>query len=376
MGPVMKRFVLFFACCLGLLAATWHPAEALDSELGIGSEAPALDVEHWIQDGNGFFKPVREFESGKVYVVEFWATWCGPCVASMPHLAQMQQEYRGQGVQVISISDEALEEVEAFLERPHPELDKTFREVTSAYSLTTDPDGSSHEAFMAASGQTGIPAAFLVGKTGQIEWIGHPTELDEPLEAVVNDSWDREAYQRELELRQEMERLQQETMQEVSALIEQEKVDSAITLIESRISSAQNEEIATVFRDLLHQVKFGTGRHDAETLAYYRKRLSDAKGNALAVGQFAFMVHGAMQQGVDPGPLAAESIEALQAEVSGADDQVKPMLYVVLAQLHVGTDDLPAAIAAMQEGVDASQGRQQERLEGMLEELRERASNE
>ena len=73
---------------------------------GLDREAPALDIEHWIQDGNGFFKPVKKFEAGKVYVIEFWATWCGPCIASMPHLAELQNKYRGRDVQVISVSDE------------------------------------------------------------------------------------------------------------------------------------------------------------------------------------------------------------------------------------------------------------------------------
>ena len=367
----MKRLLLIVVCCLGVLAATRRPAEALESELGISSKAPALDVEHWIQDGNGFFKPVTEFKPGQVYVVEFWATWCPPCVASMPHLAELQQQYRGQGVQIISISDEPLEEVEAFLERPHPESKKTFAELTSVYSLTTDPDGSSHEAYMAASGQNGIPAAFLVGKTGLIEWIGHPMELDEPLQAVVNDSWDREAYKRELKLREEMQKLQQETMQQVSKLLSVDKVDEAIALIQSRIESAEAEEIKAGFRDVLHQVKFSTSRLDEETLAYYQERLSQAKGNALAVGQFAFMVYGAMQQGVDPGPLAPASIDALTAEVQGADDQLKPMLYVVLAQLHMGTENRAGAIAAMQQGVEASEGSQKARLQEMLNELQE-----
>ena len=98
------------------------PEKVAAQELGIGSKAPALNIEHWVQDGNGFFKPVTKFENDKVYVVEFWATWCGPCIASMPHLAELQNKYRGNGVQVISVSDESLDEVKDLLGKKNEDV--------------------------------------------------------------------------------------------------------------------------------------------------------------------------------------------------------------------------------------------------------------
>ena len=52
---------------------------------------------------------------------------------------------------------------------------------------------------MRAAGQSGIPTAFIVGKTGQVEWIGHPMTMDEPLAQVVAGDWDRAAAKAEFD---------------------------------------------------------------------------------------------------------------------------------------------------------------------------------
>lgn len=191
-----------------LLTLVWYllsPACLVGMEtqelLTIGSKAPAIDVEHWISKGNGRFDKVTDFEKGKVYIIEFWATWCGPCIASMPHLVDLQQRFADRGVQLISISDEELEVVEKFLQRPvrgSPDEELTFGKLTSAYCLTTDPDRSVFTDYMEAAGQNEIPRAFIVGKGGMIEWIGHPMGMEEPLEQILNDSWDREVARSEL----------------------------------------------------------------------------------------------------------------------------------------------------------------------------------
>jgi thiol-disulfide isomerase/thioredoxin/Tfp pilus assembly protein PilF len=230
-----------------LAAAAALPSAALaDEGLTIGSKAPALDVEHWVSDGKGAFKPVKKFEDGKVYVVEFWATWCGPCVQSMPHLVEVQQKYAKQGVQIVSVSDEDLETVNEFLKRPYnaPEGKKdapaTYGDLTSAYCLTADPDRSVHAAYMEAAGQNGIPTCFIVGKTGVVEWIGHPMEMDEPLSSVVGDKWDRDAFLAEFKKEQEMNIM----MSKLSRLMRAGKSEEALALVEEAKKNATDNPAA------------------------------------------------------------------------------------------------------------------------------------
>src|SRR5262245_14420021 len=82
--------------------------------LKVGDPPPPLKADTWLQ-GN----EVKSFEPGKVYLVEFWATWCGPCIMAMPHLAQMQAEYKDKGVTFIGYShkdpNNSAEQVAAFV---------------------------------------------------------------------------------------------------------------------------------------------------------------------------------------------------------------------------------------------------------------------
>jgi thiol-disulfide isomerase/thioredoxin len=135
---------------------------------------------------------VEEFARGKVYVVEFWATWCGPCIAIMPHVAALQAEYRDRGVTVIGFSarDEGndpnnkLKTVAAFVKKRGPRLGYTF-----AYA----DDRETYDAWMTAAGQGGIPCSFVIDKEGKIAYIGHPMYLDLVLPKVVAGTWNEEA---------------------------------------------------------------------------------------------------------------------------------------------------------------------------------------
>ncbi|TWT67205.1 peroxiredoxin family protein [Allorhodopirellula solitaria] len=171
-----------------------------DGVLKPGSKAPDIDISNWWSDGDGNLEHTTKFQPGSVYVIEFWATWCGPCLVAMPHLSEIQDEYADRNVQIISVSDEPSETVQEFLQKTVlGRDDQTYEELTSNYCLTSDPDGSVSKDYLMAARQSSIPCAFIVGKTGNVEWIGNPMKLAKPLKAIVDGNWDRPAYLKEYE---------------------------------------------------------------------------------------------------------------------------------------------------------------------------------
>ena len=128
---------------------------------------------------------MKAFEKGKVYVVEFWATWCGPCVVMMPHLGDIQEELGPKGVTVIGFTAKdggnTPEKVGQFVAKRGGKL---------GYTIAYADDRDTYDAYMKAAGQNGIPCSFVIGKDGKIAFIGHPLFLDEVLPKVLDGTWD------------------------------------------------------------------------------------------------------------------------------------------------------------------------------------------
>jgi thiol-disulfide isomerase/thioredoxin len=64
-----------------------------EARLRIGDPAPKLQVAKWVQGD-----PVKAFDTNHVYIVEFWATWDGPCRGSIPHLNDLSQKFKDRGI--------------------------------------------------------------------------------------------------------------------------------------------------------------------------------------------------------------------------------------------------------------------------------------
>jgi thiol-disulfide isomerase/thioredoxin len=155
-------------------------------DLRIGSPAPALKVAKWFKG-----TPVEQFKPGEIYVVEFWATWCGPCINAMPHITELAKKYEGK-LTVIGVSvwertstdsnDSLFNMIGAFVEKQGERM---------RYNVAAEGiDKPMAETWMKAAGRTGIPCTMIIGRDGNIAWIGHPMQMEESLAQLVDDKYD------------------------------------------------------------------------------------------------------------------------------------------------------------------------------------------
>ena len=165
--------------------------------LTIGDKAPSIKDVSWIKG-----KPVDTFKEGQTYLVECWATWCGPCIRAFPHLSKLQKQYKGKlrilGVGVWERGDDPMPMVKEFVTKQGDKMD---------YTVGLEMNSSIAKNWMGPAGQNGIPCGYLVGKEGRIEWIGHPGTIDPVLESYFAGTWDREAFAVDFKKEQEEERV-------------------------------------------------------------------------------------------------------------------------------------------------------------------------
>ncbi len=108
---------------------------------------------HFVLPGRGETVALDSL-GGRVVLVDFWASWCGPCRKSFPWMAAMQQKYRDKGLRIVAIDvDKDRDQAEQFL-----------TDLAPPFTIAFDPDGKTAEAF----GVKAMPSSFLVDSTGAI----------------------------------------------------------------------------------------------------------------------------------------------------------------------------------------------------------------
>ncbi len=179
-----------------LFAMLAVPAAALPQ---VGDTPPPLVLSKWIQG-----KPIdlKADAAKKIHMIEFWATWCPPCKASIPLLTDYQKRYVKDLV-IVGITDpepmrNSLKMIERFVKRMGPDLQ---------YRIAADDNGKTWNKWLDPA--MGIPYAFLIGRDGRIVWQGSPLEpsLAEIIPAVIDGSYDLESAKLEAEVNKRLQAL-------------------------------------------------------------------------------------------------------------------------------------------------------------------------
>jgi len=133
----------------------------------VGDVAPPVNAKAWL-NAPASFGP--KDLAGKVVMVEFWGTWCAPCVRAMPHVQQMHDRYRERGLVVVALSYEPVETLEPFLKK-------------NAFTMPVGSDPS--KTCVGAYGIASWPSTFVIGKDGRIAYAGAPYEVEAAIEKAL-----------------------------------------------------------------------------------------------------------------------------------------------------------------------------------------------
>jgi uncharacterized protein (TIGR03435 family) len=153
--PLLAALVL-------LLFAAASVAQDKTGALGLGQKPPAIELQSLL-NAPAETRANWDALQGKVVVLEFWATWCGPCVESIAHLNELADAFQDKPVQFIAVTDESEETIKEFI----------VKKPIHAW-LGLDTNKSMHRSY----GVSAIPYTVIIGADGKIAAITNPTALE------------------------------------------------------------------------------------------------------------------------------------------------------------------------------------------------------
>lgn len=138
-------------------------------------------------DASGFRADLNA-RVGKVILVNFWATWCRPCLEEIPALMELEQELGAQGFELVAVSLDDPYGSEALLE---PFLDKWFPDFTTFLSMENDMDAM--VSVVDPYWNEVLPTSYVVGRNGSMAERIQGGSTAEEFSAVIRPLLDREA---------------------------------------------------------------------------------------------------------------------------------------------------------------------------------------
>jgi thiol-disulfide isomerase/thioredoxin len=352
---MQTKFMLKSLRILAGLALAGTTLSAGAATLSVGDPAPKIQSGKWIQGD-----PVTEFKSGTVYIVEFWATWCGPCRQSIPHLNEVYEKFKSKGL--VCIGQDVWEETEADVA---PFVKKMGDQMTYRVALddkSKESKGAMAVNWMEAAGQDGIPAAFVIDKHGRIAWIGHPMAMPESmLEKVLADNYDIKAAAEDYRKQHEAESRRMELGQQLQTSMENKDWATASKTVD-QLEKVLPESAAPSLGMVRFQIL--AGQKDYAAAYKIASSLSDSHpDNAALQNAIAWTI--ATMDGLEKRDL--ELAEKIADRAVKASDGKNPNVLDTLARIQFMRGDHEKAIATEQKAVDVTPDRAKPMFQKMLD---------
>jgi len=349
------RYALTLALA-ALFAAVAFGQNTAPNALVVGDSAPGMTISKWVKG-----TPVTNFEKGKIYVVEFWVTWCGPCKVSIPHLTELAKKFPTVDFVGVSVWENKQSDVAPFVQQMGDKMNYNVAMDQLPDGDENGSDGAMAKSWMMAAGQNGIPAAFIIDKEGKIAWIGHPMTMEEPLTKIVNGTYSPEDYQKakdQQEMALKMADYQTRLQQSL-----QDKDDKTTGSVLDEMIADPNKSIAA--QGGMMKFSWLLSKKDYDNAYVLANTLIDGplKGDAENLNDLAWMI-------VDPqGKVAKKNldvaIKAAQASVK-ADKNYANL--DTLARVYFEKGDKAKAIATEKEAIGMATKDQKADLEAALKE--------
>lgn len=153
----MRKFLLGWLLCQLAVSPAQAGLVDLVNGVSVGKPLPAHEIRYLRESPD---------PQARLTLIDFWATWCGPCRVSIPKLNVLQQQYASQGLAVIGATQETEAEVLPFLDK-----------VAIHYPIGLEGKPGLHDLLKIR----GMPYAIFVNKAGKIVWRGQPEEINDAL---------------------------------------------------------------------------------------------------------------------------------------------------------------------------------------------------
>ena len=208
------KIILLF---ISLFSSTILSAQ---KELAVGNKAPEINVTKYIEN-----IPQDKSVKGKYILLEFWATWCAPCLGAVPHLNNLKEKYKKR------------EDI-LFLSMTYEEPDKvlkTLKRVRFKTCVVTDQSEVTFKNFGVERDKTiSVPRTILIDNKGNVKWIGNPYQLTDSLfDSFVNEKTIKQDIVEKIQPKVETPILEANVIETATQVLKDKQTKFCFSLIES-----------------------------------------------------------------------------------------------------------------------------------------------